>query len=99
MDIPKNPRDIIIAPVVSEKAYGLIDHGQYTFVVDRHATKTEIKIAVEKVFDVKVSSVNTLTRLGKARRTRFGVGRKKTNKRAVVTLREGTIDIFGAPLS
>ena len=99
MDIPKNPRDII-APVVSEKSYGLIDdQGKYTFVVDRKASKTEIKIAIEKIFEVKVEAVNTITRLGKTRRTRYGTGRRKTTKRAIVTLREGSIDIFGAPIS
>ena len=91
----KNPRDILIAPVVSEKSYGLLDEGKYTFVVDPRANKTEIKIAVEAIFGVKVSSVNTLNRQGKARRTRLGIGRRKDTKRAIVTLKEGSIDIFG----
>ncbi|NIZ92396.1 50S ribosomal protein L23 [Kineococcus rubinsiae] len=91
----KDPRDILIAPVVSEKSYGLIDEGKYTFIVDPGANKTEIKIAVEKVFGVKVSSVNTANRQGKTRRTRNGIGKRKDTKRAIVTLREGTIDIFG----
>ena len=91
----KDPRDILIAPVVSEKSYGLIDEGKYTFIVDPGANKTEIKIAVEKVFSVKVSSVNTANRKGKTRRTRNGLGKRKDTKRAIVTLREGTIDIFG----
>ena len=72
----KDPRDILIAPVVSEKSYGLLDEGKYTFLVDPRANKTEIKIAVEAIFDVKVTSVNTLNREGKRRRTRFGVGKK-----------------------
>ncbi|MDR2567368.1 MAG: 50S ribosomal protein L23 [Bifidobacteriaceae bacterium] len=97
--LQKNPRDIIIKPVVSEKSYGLIDEGKYTFIVAPTANKTEIKIAIEKIFDVKVASVNTLNRQGKTRRTRYGEGRRKSTKRAVVTLREGTIDIFGAPIS
>lgn len=92
----KDPRDILIAPVVSEKSYGLLDEGKYTFVVDPRANKTEIKIAVERIFGVKVESVHTMNRRGKARRTRFGVGRRKDTKRAIVTLREGSIDIFGA---
>lgn len=96
--VAKDPRDILIAPVVSEKSYGLIDEGKYTFIVDPRANKTEIKIAVEQVFGVKVSSVNTANRKGKARRTRFGMGRRKDTKRAIVTLREGTIDIFGGPV-
>lgn len=93
--VQKNPRDILIAPVVSEKSYGLLDEGKYTFLVDPRANKTEIKIAVEKVFSVKVSSVNTINRKGKTRRTRSGIGKRKDTKRAIVTLREGTIDIFG----
>ena len=92
----KNPRDILIAPVVSEKSYALLDAGKYTFVVDPRANKTEIKIAVEKIFGVKVDSVHTLNRVGKARRTKFGIGKRKDTKRAIVTLREGTIDIFGS---
>lgn len=92
----KNPRDILIAPVVSEKSYALLDAGKYTFVVDPRANKTEIKIAVEKIFDVKVTGVNTINRKGKARRTRFGMGKRKDTKRAIVSLREGSIDIFGS---
>jgi large subunit ribosomal protein L23 len=91
----KDPRDILFAPVVSEKSYGLLDEGKYTFIVDPRANKTEIKIAIERVFGVKVDSVNTLNRKGKTRRTKFGLGRRKNTKRAIVTLREGSIDIFG----
>jgi large subunit ribosomal protein L23 len=94
----KDPRDIIIAPVVSEKSYNLIDEGKYTFIVDPRANKTEIKIAIEQVFAVKVESVNTINRKGKTRRTKFGLGKRKDTKRAIVTLREGTIDIFGGPV-
>jgi len=97
--INRDPRDILLAPVVSEKSYGLLDENKYTFVVDPRANKTEIKIAVEQVFGVKVAAVNTINRQGKARRTRFGVGRRKDTKRAIVTLREGTIDIFGGPVA
>lgn len=96
--VSKDPRDILIAPVVSEKSYGLLDEGKYTFVVDPRANKTEIKIAVEQVFSVKVASVNTINRKGKSRRTRFGLGKRKDTKRAIVTLREGSIDIFGGPV-
>ena len=91
----KNPREVVIAPVVSEKSYSLIDEGKYTFLVDPRSNKTEIKNAVESIFDVKVASVNTVNRPGKTRRTRFGIGKRKDTKRAIVTLREGTIDIFG----
>ena len=83
--INKDPRDIILKPVVSEKSYGLIDEGKYTFLVDPRATKTEIKLAIEKIFGVKVAAVNTINRVGKARRTRFGAGKRKDTKRAIVT--------------
>jgi large subunit ribosomal protein L23 len=95
--INKDPRDILLGPVVSEKSYGLLEQNKYTFLVDPRANKTEIKIAVETVFGVKVESVNTLNRTGKTRRTKFGPGKRKDTKRAVVTLRDGTIDIFGGP--
>jgi len=92
-----DPRDILLAPVVSEKSYGLLEQRQYTFVVRPDANKTEIKIAVEKVFGVKVVGVNTLNRSGKRKRTRSGHGKRKDTKRAVVTLSEDsrTIDVFG----
>ncbi len=90
---------MLLAPVVSEKSYGLLDEGKYTFVVDPRANKTEIKIAVESVFGVKVASVNTINRKGKTRKTRFGPGKRKDTKRAIVTLKDGTIDIFGGPVS
>ena len=91
----KNPRDVIVAPVVSEKSYACMDRGQYTFLVTPGSNKTEIKLAVEAIFGVKVESVNTQNRRGKTRRTRTGMGKSKDTKRAIVTLREGTIDIFG----
>jgi len=94
--LTKDPRDVVIAPVVSEKSYNLLDEGKYTFLVDPRSNKTEIKVAIEQIFDVKVASVNTINRKGKSRRTRFGLGKRKDTKRAIVTLREGTIDIFGA---
>jgi large subunit ribosomal protein L23 len=92
----KDPRDIIFAPVVSEKSYGLIDEGKYTFLVDPRSNKTEIKLAIEKIFNVKVASVNTANRTGKAMRTRYGSGKRNDTKRAIVTLKSGTIDIFTA---
>ena len=92
----KDHRDVIIRPVVSEKSYGLMDLNKYTFLVHPDANKTEIKIAIEKIFDVKVTSVNTMNRQGKARRTRVGVGRRAATKRAIVSLAEGqSIDVFG----
>lgn len=92
----KNPRDVILRPVVSEKSYNLIDEGKYTFEVDPRSNKTEIKQAVEHIFKVKVASVNTLNRVGKERKTRFGIGKRKDTKRAIVTLKSGTIDIFSS---
>jgi len=95
-----NPRDILLRPVVSEKSYGLLDENKYTFVVSPAANKTQIKQAIEEVFRVKVTGVNTLNRPGKRRRTRFGWGKRVDTKRAVVTLAEGDrIDIFGGPVS
>ena len=92
----KDHRDILLAPVVSEKSYGLLDENKYTFLVDKGANKTQIKIAVENVFGVKVTAVNTINRLGKKRRTRAGWGKRPDTKRAIVTVAEGQhIDIFG----
>jgi large subunit ribosomal protein L23 len=91
-----NPRDVLVKPVVSEKSYGLLDEGKYTFIVAPEANKTEIRIAVEAVFGVKVTNVNTINRPGKRRRTRYGWGQRPDTKRAIVTLAEGDrIDIFG----
>ena len=92
-----DPRDILLAPVVSEKSYGLLEERQYTFLVRPDSNKTEIKIAVEKVFGVKVLSVNTLNRNGKRKRSRTGFGKRRDTKRAIVTLSEEsrTIDVFG----
>ena len=96
----KDHRDILLAPVVSEKSYGLLDNNKYTFLVHPDANKTEIKIAVEKIFNVKVTSVNTLNRVGKTRRPKTGLGKRKDTKRAIVSLAEGhRIDIFGGPVS
>lgn len=94
-----DPRDIILAPVISEKSYGLIEDNTYTFVVHPDSNKTQIKIAIEKIFSVKVDSVNTLNRQGKRKRTRSGYGQRKSTKRAIVTLAAGSkpIDLFGAP--
>jgi len=81
-----DPRDVILAPVVSEKAYGLLEQGVYTFLVAPDANKTQIKIAIEEIFGVTVASVNTANRQGKRKRTRFGYGKRKDTKRAIVTL-------------
>ena len=93
----KNPRDIILSPVVSEKSYDLIEHNNtYTFVVDPRANKTEIKQAVQSIFGVTVTRVNTQHRKGKLKRTGYVVGKRKDIKRALVTLASGDeIDLFG----
>jgi large subunit ribosomal protein L23 len=91
-----DPRDVVLAPVISEKSYGLVDEGTYTFIVAPDANKTEIKIAIEQIFGVTVRSVNTQNRPGKRKRTRYGYGKRKDTKRALVSLAPGeTIEIFG----
>ena len=94
-----DPRDIILAPVISEKSYGLIEDNAYTFIVHPDSNKTQIKIAIEKIFAVKVASVNTANRPGKRKRARAGYGKRKDTKRAIVTLAPGSkpIDLFAAP--
>jgi large subunit ribosomal protein L23 len=93
----KDPRDVILAPVVSEKSYDLIERqNTYTFVVDPRTNKTEVKEAVQSVFGVKVVNVNTANRKGKRKRTGWVVGTRKSTKRAYVTLADGdSIDLFG----
>jgi large subunit ribosomal protein L23 len=95
-----DPRDILLAPVISEKSYGLLDENKYTFLVHPDANKTQIKISVEKVFGVRVTGVNTINRQGKRKRTRAGFGQRNATRRAIVTVAEGDrIDIFGGPVS
>ena len=93
----KDPRDIIFRPVISEKTYGLLDENKYTFIVDPRSNKTEIKQAIQAIFDVKVVSVNTLNRPGKKKRRGFIVGKRPDTKRAIVTLAPGDeIELFEA---
>jgi large subunit ribosomal protein L23 len=93
----KSPRDVILAPVVSEKSYSLLDEGRYTFLVHPSANKTEIKEAVQSIFGVKVTNVNTMNRKGKRKRFGMTYGQRKNTKRAIVTLAEGDeIDIFAS---
>ena len=95
----KDPRDVIKAPVISEKSYGMLDDNKYTFVVDPRANKTEIKQAIEKIFDVRVRKVATQNRRGKYKRRGYVVGKRPDSKRAIVTLAEGDeIELFGAGL-
>lgn len=93
----KDPRDVILRPVVSEKSYDLIEKvNTYTFEVDRRANKTEIKQAVQAIFGVTVTSVNTVNRRGKRKRTGWIMGRRPHTKRALVKLEPGqSIDLFG----
>jgi large subunit ribosomal protein L23 len=90
-----DPRDVILAPVVSEKSYSLLDNNAYTFLVHRDANKTEIRKAVEAIWNVKVIGVNTINRKGKVKRFRFQTGKRPDSKRAIVKLAEGDkIEIF-----
>jgi large subunit ribosomal protein L23 len=96
----KDPRDILLKPVYTEKSAGLLMQNKYTFLVDPRSNKTEIKIAVEKVFGVKVLSVNTMNREGKRKRLKVGFGKRNDTKRAIVHLAPGeSIEIFGGPVS
>ena len=95
-----DPRDVIIAPVVSEKSYSVLDQNWYTFLVHPDANKTQIKIAIQQIFDVHVLTVNTMNREGKRKRTRTGFGQRKSTKRAMVKLADGDrIEAFGGPVS
>jgi large subunit ribosomal protein L23 len=93
----KDPRDVVLAPVVSEKSYALLDANTYTFIVRPDANKTEIKEAIQAIFKVRVTNVNTLHRKGKRKRTRQILGVRKSTKRALVTLHpDDKIEIFEA---
>ena len=95
-----NPRDVLLRPVVSEKSYGLLEERQYTFIVRPDANKTQIKIAIQQIFNVRVLTVNTANREGKRKRTRTGFGQRKATKRAMVKLADGDrIEAFGGPVS
>ena len=85
----KNPRDIILKPVTTEKSLALMDLGKYTFEVDPRANKTEIKYAIEAVFPgVKVESVNTMRTIGKMKRQGRTQGRTPEVKKAIITLKK-----------
>jgi large subunit ribosomal protein L23 len=95
-----DPRDVIDKPVVSEKSYGLLDQNMYTFLVHPDANKSQIKMAIQEIFSVRVLAVNTINRQGKRKRTRTGYGKRKNTKRAIVTLAPGDrIEAFGGPVS
>ena len=91
----KSPRDVIIRPVVSEKSYAGLEAGMYTFLVGPRANKTEIKEAVQAIWEVRVVSVNTMNRPGKLKRRGYTKGKRADQKRAIVTLAPGdSIEIF-----
>jgi large subunit ribosomal protein L23 len=97
--VSKDPRDIILAPVVSEKSYALLDANTYTFVVAPSANKIEIRRAVEEIFNVKVLNVTTMNRQGKRKRNRRTntIGQRSATKRAIVKVAaDDRIDIFGS---
>ncbi|GLY00824.1 MULTISPECIES: 50S ribosomal protein L23 [Actinoplanes] len=95
-----DPRDVIVAPVVSEKSYSLLDANWYSFQVHPDANKTQIKIAIQQIFNVRVLTVNTANREGKRKRTKTGWGQRKATKRAMVKLADGDrIEAFGGPVS
>lgn len=93
----RDPRDVILEPVVSEKTYDLIERtNTYTFLVDRRSNKEEIRDAIRSIFEVDVLRVNTMNRKGKRKRTGYVMGKRSDTKRALVTLVDGdAIDIFG----
>ena len=91
----KSPRDVIIRPIVSEKSYAGLESNRYTFLVSPDANKTEIKEAVQQIWNVRGLEVRTMNRKGKMKRTRLGLGKRPDVKRATVTLAPGdTIEIF-----
>lgn len=93
----RTAEQVLLRPVVSEKSYALMEDGTYVFVVAPDATRTEVRDAVEKVFGVHVTKVNTLNRKGKRRRNRKSntFGTRASTKRAIVSLVAGErIDLF-----
>ena len=84
----KNAHDIIIKPVLTEKSYDSMTNKVYTFIVDKKATKTEVKQAIEEIFGVKVDSVNTINNLGKMKRQGLHQGRRPSTKKAYVKLKK-----------
>jgi len=91
----KDPRDIILRPIVSEKSYDLIEHNRYTFEVAKTASKPEIADAIAEIFNVTVTRVNTMNIAGKPRRLRYNKGVTRSWKKAIVTLKDGdSIEFF-----
>ena len=93
--VSPNPRDIILAPVVSEKSYAGVQDKRYSFFVDLRSTKSQIKSAIEEIFNVKVVKISTSNIKSKPRRLGKSVGRSSRKKKAVVTLsKKDKIDFF-----
>jgi large subunit ribosomal protein L23 len=91
----KDPREVIIRPIITEHSYDMMDENVYTFEVAKDANKVEIGQAVEEIFGVKVVKVNTLNVKSKPKRVRYQIGQTRTWKKAMVTLAEGdTIEVF-----
>jgi len=90
-----NPRDIIFRPIITEKSMDMLADNKYTFAVDPRANKSQIKRAIEEIFDVRVDRVNTMNMRGKVRRMGRSVGRRADWKKAIVTLKgDDRIDFF-----
>ncbi len=91
----KDPREVIIRPIITEHSYDMMDENVYTFEVAKDANKVEIGQAIEEIFNVKVVKVNTLNVKSKPKRVRYQIGQTRTWKKAMVTLAEGdSIEIF-----
>lgn len=93
----KDPREVVIRPIISEHTYDMMEKNCYTFEVAKEANKVEIAQAIEAIFDVTVIKVNTLNVKGKPKRVRYQIGNTRTWKKAMVTLQEGdSIELFAA---
>ena len=97
MQLQKDPREVIIRPIITEHSYDMMEQNKYTFEVAKDANKIEIAQAIEAIFNVKVKKVNTLNVKPKTKRVRYIAGQTRTWKKAMVTLAEGdTIELFSA---
>jgi large subunit ribosomal protein L23 len=92
----EDPRQVVLRPIISERSVDMIADNRYTFEVAKQASKTEVRAAIEEIFDVRVTKVNTMRVSGKPKRVRYAKGYSRSWKKAIVTLREGdTIEAFG----
>ena len=93
----KDPREVIIRPIISEQSYDMMEDNCYTFEVAKTANKVEIAQAIEAIFNVKVVKVNTLNVKAKPKRVRYQLGKTRTWKKAMVTVKEGdSIELFAS---